>query len=630
MNTRLRLVLAGALGALSLAAAACGTTGGTTTPPTPRFVAAVNPANADHVETRMSLDGLTWTHPVVVAGAGGAAVPADSAPGIAFDGTLYHLVWYDAAGALRYATSADGESWLASSTDLGVSGGGRPSIAVGGGTMLIANLSGGEVVVQQPDAPLRRTTIAGAAGEPALVYAGGRFVLAMPAGGPPSIRVLESTDGVGWSDLGSVPVAGGHPPIAASLAFAGGAFQLLAWIRTAGPDLVVFTSPDGRSWTAGRSIASWFGTNGIAIAGAGAGQLVLQSIPHVLARPDGAAADALVGWTAIGGPAATVGPGRPVASLRLDTVTILREEDGGGDEPYFLLFSFKSRVGRPDSTRVFWSGYLAEIASGLDEGRSAAIPPAMGATAWTVEEARNVGDPLTAQVDIMGAVVVAIDSDACPWSGVADVANRASDLLRGELDTLIARGTLAALTDTATRNAQLAAIRQRILDELGGSWIERFVGCTTDPDDQIGDQTVILVGTALFADDPAGNAFGLSLSRPVLPLTLLFRNDAAEWRAMQRVFGERAGAIPLTATKALLGHLLGSSGSIEAVATVLCLRHGELHPVPGCQAGAEADPDLPVSLVLDRPLPLPGVRAAVSTSLAFGGSNAALVFSRSD
>jgi 3-oxoacyl-[acyl-carrier-protein] synthase II len=102
-------------------------------------------------------------------------------------------------------------------------------------------------------------------------------------------------------------------------------------------------------------------------------------------------------------------------------------------------------------------------------------------------------------------------------------------------------------------------------------------------------------------------------------------NDAAEWRALQRVFGERAGEIPLTATKALLGHLLGSSGSIEAVATVLCLRHGELHPVP---AGAGVDPELPVSLVLDRPLPLPGVRAALSTSLAFGGSNAALVFSR--
>ncbi len=102
-------------------------------------------------------------------------------------------------------------------------------------------------------------------------------------------------------------------------------------------------------------------------------------------------------------------------------------------------------------------------------------------------------------------------------------------------------------------------------------------------------------------------------------------NDAAEWQALQQVFGARAGEMPLVATKALIGHLLGCSGAIEAVATVLCLHHGELHPV-GRDGGA--DPELPVSLVLDVPLPLPDARAAVSTSLAFGGSNAALVFSR--
>ena len=85
--------------------------------------------------------------------------------------------------------------------------------------------------------------------------------------------------------------------------------------------------------------------------------------------------------------------------------------------------------------------------------------------------------------------------------------------------------------------------------------------------------------------------------------------------------------MPLVATKALIGHLLGCSGAIEAVATVLCLHHGELHPVPG-SGGEGGEADLPVALVLDEPLPLPAARAAVSTSLAFGGSNAALVFSR--
>jgi 3-oxoacyl-(acyl-carrier-protein) synthase len=106
-------------------------------------------------------------------------------------------------------------------------------------------------------------------------------------------------------------------------------------------------------------------------------------------------------------------------------------------------------------------------------------------------------------------------------------------------------------------------------------------------------------------------------------------NDASEWEALRRVFGERAGEIPIVLTKAMLGHLLGSAGAIEAVVTVLCLRHRELHPAPRWDGDiGSGETDLPASLVLGSPFPLPGARSAVSTSLAFGGSNAALVFSR--
>jgi 3-oxoacyl-[acyl-carrier-protein] synthase II len=101
-------------------------------------------------------------------------------------------------------------------------------------------------------------------------------------------------------------------------------------------------------------------------------------------------------------------------------------------------------------------------------------------------------------------------------------------------------------------------------------------------------------------------------------------NDAAEWRAFERIFGDRLRELPLTATKAVVGHLLGSAGAIEAVATVLCLASQEVHPTPG---GGTVDPELPVRLVEGGPLPL-AARAAISTNLAFGGSNGALVFSR--
>jgi len=104
-------------------------------------------------------------------------------------------------------------------------------------------------------------------------------------------------------------------------------------------------------------------------------------------------------------------------------------------------------------------------------------------------------------------------------------------------------------------------------------------------------------------------------------------NDAAEWRALRRVFGERAGRIPVTATKAALGHLLGCSGAIEALVTVLSLARGELHPVPA-DAADPIDDACPAALVIGRPLAVPAARAGLSTSLAFGGSNAALVFTR--
>ncbi|HEV7668783.1 MAG TPA: beta-ketoacyl-[acyl-carrier-protein] synthase family protein [Thermoanaerobaculia bacterium] len=113
-------------------------------------------------------------------------------------------------------------------------------------------------------------------------------------------------------------------------------------------------------------------------------------------------------------------------------------------------------------------------------------------------------------------------------------------------------------------------------------------------------------------------------------------NDAAEWRAFEHALGDRARAIPVTSTKGLVGHLLGSSGAIEAVATVLCLARGQVHP---SSCGGEVDPELGIDLVLDAPRPLPpfapdgatiSTLAALSTSLAFGGANAALVFTRAE
>ncbi len=102
-------------------------------------------------------------------------------------------------------------------------------------------------------------------------------------------------------------------------------------------------------------------------------------------------------------------------------------------------------------------------------------------------------------------------------------------------------------------------------------------------------------------------------------------NDAAEWNALVSVFGARATELPVTSTKGLIGHLLGSSGSIEAVATALGLARGEVHPTPG---GGEVDPALGLDLVIGEPRAVPAAVFALSTSLAFGGANAAIILEK--
>jgi 3-oxoacyl-[acyl-carrier-protein] synthase II len=99
-------------------------------------------------------------------------------------------------------------------------------------------------------------------------------------------------------------------------------------------------------------------------------------------------------------------------------------------------------------------------------------------------------------------------------------------------------------------------------------------------------------------------------------------NDASEWAALVATFGERARALPVTATKSIVGHLLGSSGALEAVATVLCLRARCAHPTAG---EGDLDATFEIDLVRSEPRALDARSPAISTSLGFGGANAALV-----
>lgn len=98
-------------------------------------------------------------------------------------------------------------------------------------------------------------------------------------------------------------------------------------------------------------------------------------------------------------------------------------------------------------------------------------------------------------------------------------------------------------------------------------------------------------------------------------------NDAAEARAIREVFGDHADTLPVSATKSVHGHALGATGAIEAVATVLALRH---RVVPPTANATRTGADCPIRQVTSRDVPIEAP-VALSNSFAFGGLNATLV-----
>lgn len=99
-------------------------------------------------------------------------------------------------------------------------------------------------------------------------------------------------------------------------------------------------------------------------------------------------------------------------------------------------------------------------------------------------------------------------------------------------------------------------------------------------------------------------------------------NDATETAAIRQVFGERASAIPVSATKSMHGHLLGAGAAVELVATLLALEHQTLPPTINL---LQRDPECDLDYVSDGAREVTGVDVAISNSFAFGGTNAVLV-----
>ncbi|UKL13118.1 beta-ketoacyl-ACP synthase II [Dissulfurimicrobium hydrothermale] len=99
-------------------------------------------------------------------------------------------------------------------------------------------------------------------------------------------------------------------------------------------------------------------------------------------------------------------------------------------------------------------------------------------------------------------------------------------------------------------------------------------------------------------------------------------NDIVETQAIKKVFGQRAYEIPISSTKSMHGHLLGATGAVELVASVLAMTYQAVPPTATLMA---PDPECDLDYVPGKGRTGQNIRTVMSNSFSFGGTNAVLI-----
>jgi 3-oxoacyl-[acyl-carrier-protein] synthase II len=104
------------------------------------------------------------------------------------------------------------------------------------------------------------------------------------------------------------------------------------------------------------------------------------------------------------------------------------------------------------------------------------------------------------------------------------------------------------------------------------------------------------------------------------------QGDLAEIVAVKKVFGDHAYNISLNSTKSMTGHLLGGTGAVEAIATIMALHKGIIPPtINHFEDDPQIDPKLDFTFNTARKR---DIRYALSNAFGFGGQNTSLLFKK--
>ncbi len=246
-------------------------------------------------------------------------------------------------------------------------------------------------------------------------------------------------------------------------------------------------------------------------------------------------------------------------------------------------------------------------------------------------------------------------------TGAAAIGEAAEIIRRGDAEVMIAGGSEAPLTELIY--ASFAALRAIASDpdpaqacrpfdrRRNGFVVGEGAGCLVLEGLEHAQRRGARVYAELAGYGSSNDAFDMVASEehgrgPILAMEMALRksglerraiayvnahgtgtvlNDRVETYALKKVFGEHARKLAVSSTKSMTGHLMGAAGAVEAMATVLALRDGIVPPTINY---GEPDPECDLDYVPNQARAMPGLEAALSTSIGLGGHNAALIFKR--
>jgi hypothetical protein len=215
---------------------------------------------------------------------------------------------------------------------------------------------------------------------------------------------------------------------------------------------------------------------------------------------------------------------------------VVRKTESSGDEPYLIVFGFRVKFGERGSARATWLGMLEELGDDVPSGRTLTVWDRMGTVNFnrvrrlTFEEITSGERP-----EVIGAIMVVMESDATPFSEIRRIANKLREEIERTLEETVAAGRIAALLDADEMNQMIADMKAKVTP-TGLTALRIGLRSFTDPDNVIGFEMRYSIGINDAARERLFPGRSSIVNLQYLPFEsanpMVFKAEGGEWHVL--------------------------------------------------------------------------------------------------